>query len=205
MRDHPTAADAAGLLDERGQGMGLPVRAIPCAVAGTTYAHSNRFIARSSSARHDPAAARRACSSAASGRCGGRSWASPCSRASACGVGPFSESNPLVLGIGAGAWPRRWCSRAGWCRWPGGSSPTVPAGHFPATLTSALDDAVDPHSGRLVVAGRADRRAGHPRDRWPRKSFGANAVLTGIDLAIGGGEVVASLVGANGCGKTTPL
>ncbi len=49
-RDHPTAATPPSLSTGGGQGRVSLFVAIPCAVAGATYAHSNRFIARSSSA-----------------------------------------------------------------------------------------------------------------------------------------------------------
>ena len=37
-----------------------------------------------------------------------------------------------------------------------------------------------------------------------RKSYGRVAAVKGIDLAIGGGELI-SLLGPSGCGKTTTL
>ncbi len=80
----------------------------------------------------------------------------------------------------------------------GGSSPRCRARPSPTTPTSRLDDAAIPALGDLpldeLTASVGLEIAGL------RRSFGANAVLTGIDLAIGGGEVVA-LVGASSCGK----
>src|SRR5687768_18543683 len=45
---------------------------------------------------------------------------------------------------------------------------------------------------------------GHLELKGLRKSFGGNAALDGLDLALAEGELV-SLLGPSGCGKTTAL